>query len=133
MTLVVDTSALVAIVLGEAEGEDLARLLARRQGRVVVGAPSLLEAGIVIEARAGEEALTDLSALLADLQVEVVPFDELQAGEAQRAWQRFGKGRHAAQLNLGDCFSYAVARVEAAELLFIGDDFAQTDIAAARD
>lgn len=132
MTLVLDASVLVEIVLGEPRAEALASALTRRSGRVAVGAPTLLEAGIVVEARAGSEARDDLAALLAELDVDVVPFDEVMAVKGQRAWSRFGRGRHPAALNLGDCFSYAVAELEDAELMFLGDDFAQTDVRAAR-
>ena len=132
MTLVLDASVLVEIVLGEPRAEALVTALSRRPGRVVVGAATLLEAGIVVEARAGEEARDDLAAVLAELEVEVVPFDELMAREGQRAWSRFGKGRHPAALNLGDCFSYALTQVEDGELMFLGDDFAQTDVRAVR-
>lgn len=132
MTLVLDASVLVEIVLGEPEAERLVIALASRTGRVVVGAPTVLEAGIVVEARAGQEARDDLAALLAELDVEVVAFDESMAREGQRAWSRFGKGRHLAALNLGDCFSYAVTEIEGGELMFVGDDFAQTDVRAVR-
>lgn len=132
MTVVLDASVLVEIVLGEPRAEALVGALARRSGRVVVAAPTLLEAGIVVEARAGSEARDDLAALLAELEVDVVPFDEVMAVEGQRAWGRFGKGRHPAALNLGDCFSYATAQLEDAELMFLGEDFAQTDVRSAR-
>lgn len=131
MTLVLDSSALVEIVLGESRAEELVDRLSSRTGRVVVGAPTLVEAGIVVQARAGQEAHADLAAVLAELQVEVLPFDEVMADAGQRAWARFGKGRHPAGLNLGDCFSYAVTEMEDAELLFLGDDFSQTDVRAA--
>lgn len=132
MTLVLDSSVLVEVVLGGPGAEELVGLLSSRTGRVVVGAATLLEAGIVIRARAGEEAGHDLDALLGELEVEVVPFDEDMAQAGHRAWTRFGKGRHPAGLNLGDCFSYALTEIEDAELLFLGDDFTKTDIRAAR-
>jgi ribonuclease VapC len=92
---------------------------------------ALAEAYIVAEARQGREAATDLAALLADLDVDVVPFDEEQAEFASSAWRRFGKGRHPAGLNLGDTFSYALAASRGETLLFKGKDFAATDIPAA--
>lgn len=132
MTLVLDSSVLVEIVLGEPRAEELVARLSARAGRMVVGAPTLVEAGIVVQARAGEEACADLAAVLAELEVEVLPFDEAMADAGQRAWGRYGKGRHQAGLNLGDCFSYAVTELEDAELMFLGDDFSQTDVRAAR-
>lgn len=131
MTLVLASSALVAIVLGDREAEALVSLLLGREGRVVVAAPTVLETGIVVEARVGPAGLDDLAALLAELEVDVVAFDEEHAQEAQLAWRRFGKGRHPAALNYGDCQSYALTIVEDAELLFVGQDFHQTDIRAA--
>lgn len=128
--MIVDTSALMAIILGEPDAE---RVLARMTdvGEVAVSAASLVEAAIVAEAKGGPEAADDLQALLADLECAVLPFDEEQATVAAQAWRRFGKGRHPAGLNLGDCYAYAAAKVSGRPLLFKGKDFAQTDIAAA--
>lgn len=132
MTLVLDSSALVSIVLGESTAGALVDALVQRSGRVVVGAPTLVEAAIVVSARVGDEALADLHAVLAELEVDVVAFDEAHASEAVTAWARFGKGRHPAALNMGDCYSYGLARDEDAELLFVGADFTQTDLRASR-
>lgn len=131
MTLVLDSSALVAIVLGEPVAGALVDHLVRQPGRILVGAPTLVEAGIVVSARGGADALTDLHAVLAEVEAEVLAFDEEHAAAAVAAWTRFGKGRHPAALNLGDCHSYAVVKVEDGELLFVGDDFAQTDVRSA--
>ena len=128
--MIVDTSALMAIILGEPDAE---RVLARMTdvGELAVSAASLVEASIVAEAKGGPEAADDLQALLADLECAVLPFDEEQATVAAQAWRRFGKGRHPAGLNLGDCYAYAAAKATGWPLLFKGQDFAQTDVAAA--
>lgn len=128
--MIVDTSALMAVIRGEPDAE---RFLVALSGsrKLAVLAASLVESVSVAEAKGGREAAEDLHALLADVECIVVPFDEDQAIVAAEAWRRFGKGRHAAGLNLGDCYAYAAARVVGRPLLFKGSDFAQTDIAAA--
>ena len=83
---------------------------------------------MVIEARKGLEGARDLDLLIYRAEIEIVPVDQEQAEVARIAWRRFGKGRHPAVLNYGDCFAYALARVSASPLLFKGADFAQTDI-----
>lgn len=127
--MIADSSALLTVILGEADAE---RYLAAMASTTELGvsAASLVEAAIVAYARQGQEALSDLHALLADLECEVLPFDEEQAQLAVRAWTRFGKGRHPAGLNLGDCYAYATARHLDRPLLFRGQDFSQTDIRA---
>lgn len=131
MTVAVDTSALVAVVFGEPDAQSIAGILTRHVGDLIISAATVVEASIVAERRQGPQATADLRLLLASLQVEVVPFDEAQALAAAAAWRRFGKGRHPASLNLGDCYSYALARTVGADLLFKGDDFTQTDIGQA--
>ena len=84
------------------------------------------------EGRAGEQGARDLDAVLARLRVDVAPLTESQAMHARRAFRRFGKGRHPARLNLGDCFAYALAKATGEPLLFTGDDFSKTDIEVAR-
>ena len=128
MTVAIDTSALVAVVLGEPDAQSILTTMARHAADLVIGAATLVEAGIVVEARQGSEAAADLKLLLDSLRVTVVALDEAQAAAAVAAWRRFGKGRHPAGLNLGDCYSYALARTLGAALLFKGDDFTQTDI-----
>lgn len=91
---------------------------------------SLVEATIVVDARQGADAVRDLE-LLVDAAVDIVAVDVELARIAVAAWGRFGTGRHPAALNFGDCFSYAVARLAGAPLLYKGEDFAQTDVAAA--
>lgn len=128
--MIVDTSALVAVLTGEPDAEHLLDVMIGAD-RLALSAASLVEASVVLEARAGSEAVADLHALLADLDTEVLPYDETQAITAAQAWSRFGKGRHPAALNLGDLFSYAAAITQGESLLFKGDDFPQTDIVVA--
>lgn len=125
--MIVDSSALLAVVLGEEDAEEFLSVLTSAD-ELAMSAASLVEAGVVAQTRQGEEALSDLHALLADLECEVLAFDEEQAQVALKAWARFGKGRHPAGLNLGDCFSYAAAQQLGRPLLFKGDDFLQTDV-----
>ena len=94
----------------------------------LLSAANLLEAAIVIESRKGEAGGRELDLLIYRTQIEIVDVDQDQAELARSAWRRFGKGRHPAALNYGDCFAYALAKSREAPLLFIGDDFAQTDI-----
>lgn len=128
MSLALDTSALAAVVFGEAGAEQLLDVMTRHTGGLCLSAASLVEVGIVVESRQGPQATADLRLLLDALGVEVVPVDEVQAEAAVAAWRRFGKGRHPAALNLGDCFSYALARTQGVPLLFVGEDFGQTDV-----
>ncbi len=128
--IAVDSSALVAIVLGEADAAPLLDVLQREPS--IVGAPTLLEATIVVEARQGPDATRDLELLVDGAIDEVVAFGLEHSAAAARAWRRFGKGRHPAGLNFGDCLAYAVADVADVALLFKGDDFASTDLPAAR-
>jgi ribonuclease VapC len=93
-----------------------------------IGAPTLAEAGVVLAARLEQDSRPLLSRLVEELELVVVPFGARHAREARDAYLRFGKGRHPAALNFGDCISYAVARVAGRSLLFVGDDFRRTDI-----
>jgi ribonuclease VapC len=124
--IVVDTSSLVAVVLGEADAEG--HLAAMTGVAVAVSAVSIVESAILVEARQGPDAARDLELLVDGVVHEVVAVDADHARAAHLAWRRFGKGRHPAALNLGDCFSYAAAVVRDAPLLFKGDDFTQTDL-----
>ncbi|AXE37952.1 type II toxin-antitoxin system VapC family toxin [Acidipropionibacterium virtanenii] len=128
--MIVDSSVLVAVLTGEPDAEHYLDLMIGAD-HLVVSAAGLVESSVVLEARAGAEAVTDLQALLADLEADVLPLDEDQAILASQAWSRFGKGRHLAGLNLGDLFAYAAASGLGEPLLFKGDDFAQTDIPSA--
>ena len=128
--IAVDTSALVAIVLGEPDAESF--LATMQSHPVIAGAATTVEAAIVVEARQGPDAARDLQLLVTGAVNEVVPFSSDHAAVALAAWRRFGKGRHPAGLNFGDCLSYATARVHDVPLLFKGDDFTKTDIPAVR-
>jgi len=127
--MVIDTSALVAVLLDESERPALAAAITADPRRLV-SAATLVEASLVIESRRGEIAGRELDLLLHRIAADVVAVTESQAETARRAWRRFGKGRHVAGLNYGDCFSYALAVELAEPLLFKGDDFSQTDIAS---
>ena len=96
-----------------------------------VSAASVLETSIVVERRLGEPGTAALDELLAALNAEIVPFDTVHVGWARRAFRKYGKSRHAAALNFGDCVAYATAKHLGLPLLFKGDDFPQTDIEAA--
>ncbi len=128
--MIIDTSALVAILDQEPEAERIARTLAATPERML-SAANLLEVGIVMQARRGDDGTRDVELLLAKLRVEIVPFTARQAEIARKAFRRYGRGRHDAKLNFGDCFAYALAKDAAAPLLFKGDDFGQTDVLAA--
>ena len=125
--MVLDTSALLALLLDEPEAEDF-RTAVEEDTTRLVSAASLLETALVIETRKGELAGRELDALIRIAEMVVVPVDADQVSEARRAYRRFGKGRHAAGLNFGDLFAYALARTAGEPLLFKGNDFAKTDI-----
>jgi ribonuclease VapC len=120
----------IALLLGEPDAERLLLELSAAD-EVAIGAPTLAEAGIVLNHRLGPLAASLLARLLAELDVVVLPFEERHARQALAANQRFGKGRHPAALNFGDCMAYATARLAARPLLATGRDFAQTDLPVA--
>lgn len=126
---VVDTSAIVAVLFAEPESADIQRTLV--QWPCMMSAATRVELGIVIEAKTGPAGTQLLEELLARIEIEVVAVDADLAEAAVVCWRRFGNGRHPAGLNLGDTFSYALARHMGQPLLFVGDDFSKTDIAAA--
>lgn len=125
--MVVDSSALVAILQAEAAGPSLAKAIEGDPVRLL-SAASLLETSIVIESRHREAGALKLDALIRKTKLEVVAVSVEQAEIARDAWRRFGKGRHAAGLNYGDCFSYALAKDKGERLLFVGEDFSKTDV-----
>ena len=125
--MVLDSSALLAVLLQENQAAQVARGIERESPRLL-SAANLLETAIVIESRKGEAGGRELDLLLYRTGIEVVAVDQDQAENARLAWRRFGKGRHPASLNYGDCFAYALAKSRRAALLFVGNDFAQTDI-----
>lgn len=127
--MIIDTSALMAILRLEPEAEGLLGAI-RSTGTRVMSAATFVEASIVAEGRDGEQGLRELDAALARLRIDIAPFTANQAMHARRAYRRFGKGRHPAALNMGDCFSYALAKETGEPLLFKGKDFSRTDIPA---
>ena len=96
--------------------------------RVGIGAATWAETGIVLAARIGPEARAILSRLVEWLDLRVLPFESAHAREAREAFERYGRGRHHAALHFGDCLTYATAKVAGEPLLFVGDDFSQTDV-----
>jgi ribonuclease VapC len=128
--MVLDTSALVAILLGEAERDRFIELLVETEDPLI-SAATLVEASIVMLAKTGTEGVSDLDQLLGSAAVRCVAVDDVQARLARDAFVRFGKGRAPAGLNYGDCFSYALARTTDRPLLFKGRNFALTDIVTA--
>ena len=127
--MILDTSAVVAIVMKEQGHEELLRAMSG--AAAATGTASLTEAAIVLSARVGYDVRSLLSRFLSEASIAVVPFGESHYGAAVDAWLRYGKARHPASLNFGDCVAYAVARLANEPLLFVGKDFAQTDIAGA--
>lgn len=128
--MVIDTSALIAILLDEPERRAFTEAIEAAESRTV-SAATLLETAIFVESRFGPEGASDLDHLLETADVEVAPVDVEQLRIARRAFSRYGKGRHAAGLNFGDCFAYALAQALGEPLLFKGDDFGRTDVEAA--
>ncbi len=128
--MVIDTSALLAILQDEPERRRFNEAIEVAEARRV-SAATFVECSIVIESRFGAEGLRDLDRLLERAEIEIVAVDAQQARVAREAFARYGKGRHAAGLNFGDCFPYAVATVLGEPLLFKGEDFARTDVVAA--
>jgi len=128
--LILDSSALVAIILREPERDGFLAKVDRAKD-VAAGAPSLVETGMVLSSRSRQDAGPLLAEILQSMGVSVVEFRDEHWRAAVSAWYRFGKGRHPAALNLGDCLTYAVAKVAGQPVLAKGDDFAKTDLAVA--
>jgi ribonuclease VapC len=126
--MVIDTSAILALLFNEPEADDIEVALDDDRVRLV-SAVSGVEAAIVVEARLGPDGGRELDLLIHKTGIELVTVTADQAELARDAWRRFGKGRHEASLNFGDCFSYALAAATGEPLLFKGDDFAKTDVA----
>lgn len=129
--VVVDTSAAVAVITGEPGADVLVAHLERTTSRLM-SAATRVELGIVIEARYGPVGADHVSRFLRDADITVTQVDAEGAELAVGAWRRYGRGRHPARLNLGDCFSYALADASGFPLLCTGDDFAATDLPVVR-
>lgn len=125
--MVVDTSALVAIFLGEPERKPFLAHILQAETKLI-SAANTLETGIVLEAKRGETAGREFDLFLTRANLEVVPVDAEQVEIARSAWRKYGKGRHAAGLNFGDCFAYALAKSSGEKLLAKGEDFRFTDV-----
>jgi ribonuclease VapC len=128
MTLVVDTSAVMAIILDEPTAQGLAERLAGAE-RPIISAVSIVEATIVAEARLGPAGTTLVQRVVREAGIETIDVTADTALDALDGWRAYGKGRHRAGLNLGDCFTYALAKRVDASILCVGDDFARTDVA----
>jgi len=128
--VIVDSSAIVAIVFKESGYEEL---LSRMENAPIAaaGAPTLAETGIVLSARLEELADGLLERLIDELEIQEIPFGEVHWRESVEAYRRFGKGRHPASLNFGDCMTYAVANLTGEPLLFVGSNFSKTDVLVA--
>jgi ribonuclease VapC len=129
--MVIDTSVLVAVLAMEPDAAQLAAAIEADATRLI-SAATLVEASMVIESRHRSAGASELDLLIAKAGMVIEAVTPDQAELAREAWRRFGKGRHPAGLNFGDCFAYALARTTGEPLLFKGSDFAQTDVAAVR-
>ena len=125
--MILDSSAVVAILLREPEYESLLAKVAAASA-VGIGVPTLSEAAIVLSARIQGDARGWLARFLTEASVVTVPFGDMHWAAAVDAWLRYGKGRHRANLNFGDCLAYATAKVSGEPLLLVGEGFARTDI-----
>ena len=128
--MIIDSSAICAILLNEADRGYYEEAIARATNRRM-SAASLLETSIVIESRGGQARADELDAFIQRHNIEIVPVTAEHVEAARRAWRRFGKGNHPAGLNLGDCLAYALWDMTREPLLFKGGDFSQTDAAVA--
>ena len=125
--MILDSSAVVALLLKDPD-HALLRQKIIAADVIGIGAPTLVEAGIVLSARMGQDARGMLARFIDENEIIVIPFTEGHYGMAMSAWMKYGKGRHPASLNLGDCLSYALAKIADMPLLCIGNDFPQTDL-----
>lgn len=125
--MIVDSSALVAIMNNEPEAFAFNRTIHRSNG-AAIAAPTYLETSMVLSGRRGPDATEALDVYIAKSGLAILPFTPSHAKLATQAFLRFGKGRHPAGLNFGDCIAYAVSKLEAMPLLYKGEDFALTDV-----
>ncbi len=130
--MIVDTSVIIAILRDEPDAAEIREALARPQVRRM-SAVSYVEAGVVVDSNRNPVLSRRLDDLLRDVQIAIEAVTLNQAHIAREAYRDFGKGRHRAGLNLGDCFAYALAKEKGETLLFMGDDFCHTDVQAAGD
>jgi ribonuclease VapC len=128
--MILDTSAVLAVLRNEDDGLRFANEI-READICRISAPSFVELGMVLEATAGDTGILACDVFFRENEIRVEPFTEEHALAARHGFSRYGKGRHPAGLNLGDCFSYALARVTGEPLLFKGNDFPKTDVIAA--
>lgn len=130
--MIVDTSALIAVLLDEPEAERIFDVIVEADS-VMISSANYVECGIVVDSRAGAATRRRFDAMLTSLEIDIVPVTPEQARLAREAHREFGRGRGSrGRLNFGDCFAYALAAESGEELLFNGDDFAATDVAVAR-
>jgi ribonuclease VapC len=129
--IIVDTSALIAILIDEPERRSFVDAIVD-YGEPTISAATYLEASMVIEAYSGAQGGRDIDDFIEDVGIRIIPVDQAQARIAREAFRRFGKGRHRARLNFGDCFVYALAKALDAPVLFKGNDFALTDLKRAQ-
>lgn len=125
--MIIDSSAVVAVFVQEPGYETVARAIAGAPEKGIAS-PTLLECGIVLSSRLGQDVRGLLARFIREADITIMPFTEAHFDTALGAWLRYGKGRHPAALNFGDCISYAVARLAEMPLLCVGEDFAQTDL-----
>lgn len=128
MSILLDSSAILALLLREPGWDRLASVLDGAEASPAVSAASLLETHLVLTNRTGKDAMPLLEAFLRQIDAQIVPFSESHWRLAAAAFLRYGKGRHKASLNFGDCIVYATAKQTGLPLLFLGDDFARTDV-----
>ena len=130
--MIIDTSALVSILYREPEAERYARIIHNAE-RCAISAGTFLELSVVLESQLGTDGLRQCDMFLLRAGIVVEPFTVEQAHVARQAFHDFGKGRHPAGLNFGDCFAYALAKLSGEPLLFKGNDFSKTDMMRAKD
>jgi ribonuclease VapC len=128
--MIVDSSALLALIFREATADRVEEALATAE-MVAMGAPTFAETGMVLASKLGKDSRALLALLAEEIDLTIVPFTAAHAREARDAFLRYGRGRHPAALNFGDCLSYAVAKLAEQPLLFVGEDFRRTDLVAA--
>lgn len=128
--MIIDTSALLAVLFGESDAENYARAISEAEV-CRISAATFVEISVVVESQTGDAGSRQWDSFFRTAGISIEPVTEEQAHAARQAWSDFGKGRHPAGLNFGDCFSYALSKVSGEPLLFKGQDFRKTGIPAA--